>query len=160
TLSTSYSIAAANLSLGSGVNTSNCDTVNPSLKTAIDSLRSIGIATVIASGNNGSSTGISFPACISTAVSVGSTDDGSGGTVADQISSFSNSASFLSLLAPGRLINSSVPGGGFQNLAGTSMAAPHVTGAWGILKSKSPSATVDQILAALTSSGLPITDSR
>jgi hypothetical protein len=38
------------------------------------------------------------------------------------------------------------------------MAAPHVTGAWAILKQKKPSATVDEVLTALTSTGLPITD--
>src|SRR6185369_9493280 len=67
---------------------------------------------------------------------------------------------FLNLLAPGRWINSSVPGGGFQILQGTSMATPHVAGAWAVLKSKAPSATVDQVLQALTSTGLPVTDSR
>jgi hypothetical protein len=40
------------------------------------------------------------------------------------------------------------------------MAAPHVSGAWAVLKSKSPTATVDQVLAALTSTGVPVTDSR
>jgi hypothetical protein len=40
------------------------------------------------------------------------------------------------------------------------MAAPHVTGAWAVLKSKWPDWTVDQVLTALTSTGYPITDSR
>jgi len=159
-LSSTFNIAAVNLSLGGGLFTSNCDSSNPMFKAAVDSLRSIGIATVIASGNDGSSNSISYPACISTAVSVGSTNDGSGGTVVNAISTFSNSASILKLLAPGSLINSSVPGGGFANFQGTSMATPHVVGAWAVLKSKSAAASVDQVLSALTSTGLAVTDSR
>jgi subtilisin len=153
-----YSFASVNISIGGGRSSSNCDT--EPLKVAIDNLRSVGIATVIASGNDGFSSALSFPACISTAVSVGSTDDGSDGTTANAISPFSNSAPFLSLLAPGRWITSSIPGGGFANFGGTSMAAPHVAGAWAILKQADPSADVSKILEVLQSTGLPINDVR
>src|SRR5262249_16542003 len=73
---------------------------------------------------------------------------------------FSNSASFLNLLAPGGLITSSVPGGGVEDGAGTSQAAAHVSGVWALLKEKYPDATVDQALDKLTSFGVPIADSR
>ncbi|HEX7312943.1 MAG TPA: glycoside hydrolase domain-containing protein [Pyrinomonadaceae bacterium] len=159
-LSGSFNIAAANMSLGGGKFTSNCDSSESATKAAIDGLRSLGIATVIASGNDGYSDGLGSPGCISTAVSVGSTDDGSLGTTADGVSDFSNSASFLHLLAPGRWISSSVPGGNYSNFSGTSMAAPHVTGAWAVLKSKAPTASVDQVLSALTTTGKPVNDSR
>jgi subtilisin len=155
-LRATLNIAAVNMSIGGGQNSSNCD--GNSLKPIIDNLRSAGIATVIASGNDGYKDSISSPACISSAVSVGSTNDGSGSGLADTISSFSNSASFLSLLAPGSLIRSSVPGGGFANFQGTSMATPHVTGAWAVLKSVSPAATVTQVLNALKDTGQPVTD--
>ncbi len=150
--------AAVNMSLGGGRFDSNCD-VDP-LKPIIDSLRSADIATVIAAGNDGFTNALSSPGCISSAVSVGSTEDGSLGTTADEVSSFSNSASFLSLLAPGQWINSSIPGGGFANFAGTSMATPHVAGAFAILKQATPTATVDQLLSALQGAGLPVTDAR
>src|SRR5438094_29701 len=150
--------AAVNMSLGGGRFDSNCD-VDP-LKPIIDSLRSADIATVIAAGNNGFTSALSSPACISSAVSVGSTEDGSLGTTADEVSSFSNSASFLSLLAPGQWIDSSIPGGAFANFAGTSMATPHVAGAFAILKQATPTATVDQLLSALQGAGLPVTDAR
>jgi subtilisin family serine protease len=153
-LRNTYQIAAVNLSLGGGCYTSNCDTSDPAFKTATDNLRSVGIATVIASGNNGCTNGISHPACISTAISVGATDK------SDVVASYSNSANFLDLLAPGSSILSSIPGGGYAYLDGTSMATPHVTGAWAILKSAKPTATVDEILTALRNTGKPITDTR
>ena len=40
------------------------------------------------------------------------------------------------------------------------MAAPHVAGAWAILKSKVPNASVSQVLSALTTTGVPILDIR
>ncbi len=158
TLRTSMNIAAVNMSLGGGQYTANCD--SEAQKPAIDNLRSVGIATVIASGNSGYTNALGSPGCISTAVSVGSTGDGSGGATVNVVSSFSNSASFLNLLAPGQLINSSMPGGVFSNLQGTSMAAPHVAGAWAVLKQKKPTATVTEVLNAFTSTGLSITDTR
>jgi subtilisin len=155
-LRSSYNIAAVNMSLGtSEVYTEPCD-VN-SLKTMIDELRTAGIATVIASGNGGSITGLSSPACISTAISVGSTTDGIS-RPPDEVSVFSNTNQYLSLLAPGTAINSSMPGGWFTYKSGTSMAAPHVAGAWALMKSKRPSASVTEILNALVATGTPITD--
>ena len=148
----SLNIAAVNMSLGGGSFTSFCDS-DPT-KVAIDALRAAGIATVIASGNEGQTNAISGPACISTSVSVGST------TKQDSVSSFSNSASFLTLLAPGGQINSSVPGNGFSVFSGTSMATPHVAGAFAVLRSANPTASVDEIIGALIATGLPITDQR
>jgi len=159
-LSGNLNIAAVNLSLGSGRYTSNCDSEETVFKQAIDQLRSVGIVTVIASGNESYTNAIAFPACISSAISVGSTTDGSGGRNADQVFHESNSASFLNLLAPGFLINSSVPGGGFENFTGTSMAAPHVAGAWAVMRSKAPQASLGQIFEALRTTGKPVTDTR
>jgi len=153
-LRNTYHIASVNMSLGGGKYTGYCDASNISLKAAIDSLRAVGIATAIASGNNGYTDGISSPGCISTAVSVGAT------TKSDVVASYSNSASILCLLAPGSAITSSVPGGSFASWYGTSMATPHVAGAWAVLKSAKPRASVVEILNALTITGVPITDSR
>jgi subtilisin len=160
-LRNTYRVAAVNMSLGGGMysNQSVCDSEQAARKAMFDQLRAAGIATIAASGNNGFATAMGAPACISSAVSVGAVDDGSFGTVADAVSEFSNGAPFLTLLAPGRWITSSVPGGFFE-MSGTSMAAPHVTGAWAILKQRKPSAGVHEIFGALVSSGVAVSDAR
>jgi len=154
----SYNIASVNMSLGGSTFTTTCD--SDSRKAAIDNLRSAGIATIIAAGNNGATNALSAPACISTAISVGASTDSDTSGGADKVASYSNVASFLSLFAPGSTITSSVPGGGYQTWNGTSMAAPHVAGAWALMKSKMPAAGVSEILSALTSTGVTITDTR
>jgi subtilisin family serine protease len=151
-LSASRPFASANLSLGGGLFTSACD-LEPE-KAIIDNLRSVGIATTVAAGNNGATNALSSPACISSAVSVGAT------TKSDVVASYSNAASFLSLFAPGDSITSSTVGGGYTVASGTSMAAPHVAGTWAILRQAAPTATVSEVLSTLQSTGLPISDTR
>lgn len=151
-LRNTHKIASVNMSLGGGTYTGHCD--SDSLKPVIDNLRDAGIATIIASGNNGETNAISSPACISSAISVGAT------TKSNVVDSYSNSASFLTLLAPGSDIKSSVPGSAYANFYGTSMAAPHVAGAWAALKSRKPTASVTEILNALATTGKNISDSR
>ncbi len=156
----SFNIAAVNLSLGDGtIHTGTCDDRDSSLTAAIASLRSVNIATVIAAGNDYSSTGLSYPACISSAISVGAVNN------LDAIQGFSNSGvsggvSLPSLLAPGYGVNSSLTGGTYGSLSGTSMATPYVTGTIAVLKSEKPGATVDQLLGILQNTGRLLTDSR
>jgi hypothetical protein len=147
-----FNVVSANMSLGGATFTAPCD--DEPEKPAIDNLRAIGVATVVAAGNDYAGNAIASPACISSAISVGSTDK------SNNVSYFSDVAPFLSLFAPGDSINSSVPGGGYEVLSGTSMAAPHVAGAWAILRQAAPGASVSTILNAFRSTGLPITDSR
>ena len=151
-LRNSFSIAAVNLSLGEGAFTGYCDSYFPLYKSEFDTLQSVGIAPVAASGNNGYSSALSAPACISSAISVGSTND------SDQVSSFSNRASFLSLMAPGESVTSSMPGGGTGTGSGTSFAAPAVSGSIAILKQKNPSASISTILSDLEATGKSISD--
>lgn len=141
-------IASANMSLGGGSSTTACDT--DLTKAAIDQLRAAGVATVIAAGNDGLRNGVSYPACVSTAVAVAAS------TKQNQLASFSNCGPQVALVAPGVNITSSVPGGGFAALSGTSMAAPHVAGAFAALRSLHPSASVDAIQSALKGTGLNV----
>lgn len=137
-LRSTYHIAAVNMSLGAGQysSQSTCDSGNASIKAIIDTLRSVNIPTVVASGNN---LGISS---------------------VDAILCESDSATFLNLLAPGAEITAPIPGGGYQAWYGTSMAAPQVAGAWALLKQKNASLSVTTGLNALISTGVLITDSR
>jgi subtilisin family serine protease len=162
TLKDTYTIAAVNVSIGSSSVLSDqttCDTNNSGRKTVIDQLRTEGIVTIIAAGNSGSSTGISSPGCISTAYAVGSVLDSGAGT-ADTVSTFSNSHDMLDFLAPGETITSALPGSGYGDKNGTSMAAPHMAGAWALMREKYPMWTIDDIATRFEETGVNITDSR
>jgi subtilisin family serine protease len=141
-------IVAANMSLGAERWTTAC--ANDPRKTIIDSLHTANVATVIAAGNNGWADAVSAPACVDTAVAVGSTTDD------DQLSTFSNRGPLLDLLAPGTSIVSSVSGGGYGSKNGTSMAAPHVAGALAVLKQTYPTKDIDSLVSLLATSGTPI----
>ena len=160
-LGSSFEVAAVNMSFGGFVGEpENCDSRFPAVKAAMDNLRAAGIAPVGTSGNGGADTRIDFPGCISGVISVGSVDGIGSGTTPEQVSRFSNSSPQLDLLAPGRGILTSVPGEGFDSFQGTSIAAPHVAGAWALLKSKAPTASVTDLLSVLSRTGIPVTDSR
>ena len=146
-------IAAINMSLGDDRDEkSDCDDVNPAMTDAIERLRNAGVATVISSGNAGQTNGMSFPACISHAVAVASTQNN------DVVSSFSNVSGLTALFAPGTSIVSAFPNNRLAQLSGTSMAAPQVSGAWAALKPLSPDLSVDQLLNHLQTTGVPIED--
>ncbi len=152
-LRSSYAVASINMSLGSGGYASTCDSAYGAMTSSVNTLAAAGIATVVSSGNDYYKAALSFPACISQAVSVGATSD-----TTDTVVGFSNSAAILDLLAPGTLIRSSMPGGGFGSMGGTSMAAPHVAGAWAVIKGAGAVTSVPGILALLKNTGVAITD--
>lgn len=141
-------IASVNLSLGGGRYSAYCDDLP--YKPIIDQLKAAGVATIVATGNNGLDGEVAAPACTSSAMRVGAT------TSLDALASFSNSWALPMVLAPGDAVTSSVPGAAFKSLRGTSMATPHVAGAWAVLRSAAPTARMETILAALTDTGTAV----
>jgi hypothetical protein len=158
-----YNIVALNMSLGSGSYTSAC---TDSFTATIDAARAAGVSVVVSSGNSAYDDALSSPACNAAAISVGAVYDAAMGsmgwsgctdasTAADQVTCFSNSASFLDLLAPGALVTA----GGYT-MGGTSQAAPHVAGALAVLRSADPSSSIDDLEARLLLSDTTVTDTR
>ncbi|WP_243645177.1 S8 family serine peptidase [Natrarchaeobius chitinivorans] len=122
-----------------------------------------GVVVVSAIGNDGSETSGS-PANVYESISVGAVDaDGS-------VASFSggeriNRTEWTSqpeewpgtyvtpdVVAPGVEIESTVPGGEYERLPGTSMATPHVSGTVALALSIEPEADSDELISALTES--------
>ena len=135
------------------------------LEVAINNLRSAGIVVVASAGNSGRDGCGSIdrpPAFYEGTMTVGSIDDN------DSLSTFSSRgpaidySSNLSMMkpnvtAPGRDILSSVKGGLYKELSGTSMAGPHVAGLVAILISANPSLSgrVDLIEHIIEASAQP-----
>jgi len=159
-----YNIVALNMSLGSGKYTSPVSPID-SWGTAIQRAVDAGILVAAASGNSGYTNGLSIPSAYSNVVSVGAVYDSNLGglnwsicsdssTVADKVTCFSNSASFLTMLAPG----SKITAGGIT-MSGTSQATPHVAGAAAVFRAAYPNDSVTQTIARLRQ-GATVTDSR
>lgn len=161
---TTYNTVAVNMSFGVDEYTGPCP--SDALAVAISEIKTSGITTAAASGNNGYTNALGSPACAPEAISVGAVYDSNLGginwsvctdltTAADMVTCFSNSSSFLTMLAPGAIIDAA----GIA-MGGTSQAAPHVSGAVAVAKGQDNSLTVDQVISRLTSTGVSVFDDR
>ena len=142
-------IAAVNMSFAGKLYDGYCD--DDPRKAIIDMLRQKGIAVTAAAGNDGATGKVGAPGCISSATTVGASDN------ATVVWSQSNFATMIDVMAPGvNIAAASGSGSGLKVMSGTSMAAPHVAGAWAIMRQAFPQASFDQIDSTLKQTGLAL----
>ena len=179
-----------------------CDSESPSMTAAADNAVAAGITVLSSSGNDGFCDSMQWPACISSVISVGAVYDANFGTyypcvssgscatkyptggcssgwyaidntAADMVTSYSNTASFLDILAPANQAYTCdiVGAGGYEpgdydpTFGGTSAACPYAAGAVAAMQSASMDRTgayltPAQVRSKLIATGFMITDDK
>jgi subtilisin family serine protease len=162
-------IEAVNMSVAkSGKDDHNCGRTNHDpMHQAVCRLVGSGVTVVAAAGNNHFNAARLVPASYNEVITVSALADsdgrpgGLGGKACyswgsydkdDTFANFSNYGGDVDLIAPGKCILSTVPGG-YGFLSGTSMAAPHVTAAAALYKASRPTATPSEVRNALRAFG-------
>lgn len=146
-------IASVNISSGSVDTTPPPNPCTSAMYGLIHNLRLVNVATVISAGNSGWASSVSWPGCTSNAFTVGSS------TKTDGVSGFSNAGTLIDAFAPGSAILSAGSASPTTYFAadGTSMAAPHVAGAFALLRQRFQCYPVAEFENALKSTGVVIT---
>jgi hypothetical protein len=154
-------IRVVNMSIGEGgeyANPSVFPCSGSATTTAINALVNAGVAVFASSGNESHDAGISFPACVGSAISVGGVYDANiSGTLSwcgatcgtivctdtnppvDSFVCHANSGTNLDLLAPDWQTDTPKSGGGTLAFGGTSASAPYAAGEAALLLQAQPS---------------------
>ena len=136
---------------------------------ALDAAAAAGAVSVVAAGNDYNDFGagsVSSPANAEGTIAVGAVDVGGSPTTRTHAEFSSVGPTTISLrlkpdvAAPGVDVLSSVPGGGWSEFSGTSMAAPHIAGSAALLRQRHPSWSAEQVKSALVQSGVDALESR
>ncbi len=124
----------------------------------VRALRAAGIFAVFSNGNDGPGEGtVGSPASLPESFAVGATDS------TDAVVYFSSRGPSPwgeirpHVVAPGVNVRSAWPGGGFESLDGTSMAAPHVAGVAALMLSAHSGSTITTTAYVLTTTAIPLT---
>ena len=129
----------------------------------IHNIETAGIVLVAAIGNNGEGTSDS-PANVYQAFAVGATyyEDlvagFSSGKVVDWPASHPEPYIKPDFSAPGVIVLSAIPGGEYEYLSGTSMAAPHIAGTVALMLEGNAALTVQSVYAALNGTAVDFGD--
>jgi len=114
------------------------ETYHSAHEDAINFAAAEGVVVVGASGNAGEEP-LHYPAKFPSVIGVGALDQ-------DGVrSSYSNYGEGLNLMAPGSKVYSTTPGNNYHHYSGTSMAAPHVAGVAGLMRSMNPEISLEAL---------------
>ncbi len=136
---------------------------------ALDAAAAAGVVSVVAAGNDYNDFGagsVSSPANAEGAIAVAAVEIGGSPTTRTHAEFSSVGPTTISLrlkpdvAAPGVNVLSSVPGGGWSEFSGTSMAAPHIAGSAALLRQRHPSWSAEQVKSALVQSGVDALEAR
>ena len=187
-------IMVISTSFGGGQYFGACDSASPGMTTAAGDAALAGITVFASSGNDGYCDSMGWPACIDNVISVGAVYDADFGlyqpcvsaescadklastgcstgyyaideTAADMVTSYSDTASFLDMLAPSNRGYTLAIGGYTSSFGGTSAACPYAAGAAACLQSAALAVTREYLSAAevrstLIATGDGITDGK
>ena len=132
-----------NMSLGANVRTAEYNALDRAVATSIRS----GITYVIAAGNESTDAGNITPAHVREAITVGAYG------AKNQHAWFSNYGAVVDLLAPGEDVETLGAGDGITRVSGTSIAAPHVTGAVALMLARRPTLSPQDVERGLIANG-------